>query len=160
MSRRLSRRLLALKRRKKRAGPFLWSWLAGFVVDVRRSALGIGTAVVLSILMSIHFLPDKVALNIGDRSPTEIRAARSVSYIDTEATARRQADAARRVPNSYDSDRTAIAQATRYVSDLFDTVRRVRSAPGSSKSVRKFEALATELGAVFPPDQIRSLLSV
>src|SRR5579872_3847141 len=156
--RRLLRPLLALKRRKKRAGPPRLSRLMGFVVDARLAALGIGTAVVLSILMSIHFVPDKVALNIGDRSPTEIRAARSVTYFDTDATSRRRADAARRVPSSYDSDRAAIAQATRYVSDLFDTVHRIRSAPGPSNSIRKFETLSTELRALLTPDQIHWLL--
>lgn len=129
-------------------------------VDPARLLLGAGSVALLSILMSIHFLPDRVSLNVGDRSPIEVKAARSVTYVDTDATIRRQEDAARSVPNSYDPDRTALAQASHYVADVFDTVRRVHAAPPPAKSAQKLQLLTTELGAVFTQDQLKTLLNL
>jgi putative nucleotidyltransferase with HDIG domain len=149
-----------LRRRRKRsdsAVPLKRHWLR---VDPARLLLTVGTTALLSILMSIHFLPDRVSLNVGDRSPIEVKAARSVSYVNTDATIRRQEDAARSVPNSYDPDRTALAQASRYVADVFDTVRRVRTAPPPAKSGQKLQMLTAELGSVFTQEQLKNLLSL
>jgi putative nucleotidyltransferase with HDIG domain len=110
--------------------------------------------------MSIHFLPDRLSLNIGDRSPIEVKAARSVSYVDSDATLRRQEDAARSVSNSYDPDRAALAQATRYITDLFDTVRRVRSNSNGIKSGQKLETLTQEMGSVFTQEQLKRLVDL
>lgn len=152
----MSRRLLpTFKRRKRRAGR---PRLPGFLVDVRRFALGVGTVLVLSILMSVHFLPDKVALRVGDRSPTEIRATRSVTYADTDATSRLRESAANSVSNVYDRDRTAPAQAARAVAEIFEKIGRVREDSGLPSIARKTERLAEEMRAPFSPDQIRSLL--
>ncbi len=109
--------------------------------------------------MSIHFMPDRVSLYVGDRSPLEVKAARSVSYVDSEATLRRQEDAAKSVPNSYDADHAALAQSTRYIADLFETIHRIRSTPPPVSPSQKLTALSLELGAVFSDDQMRQLLA-
>lgn len=122
-----------------------------------RFIIALSNILALTILMSIHFLPDRIHLSVGDRSPTEIRAARSVRYIDTEASLRRREDAASRVPPVYDIDNSALAQATRYVSDLFDTVARVRDG-ASSTQAKKLQSLTSELSGSFTPEQIRYFL--
>jgi putative nucleotidyltransferase with HDIG domain len=142
------------KRRKRRAirAPLFCS-----PINARRCALGVGTVLVLSVLMSIHFLPDRISVRLGDRSPTEIRATRSVNFNDTEATQRRREDAAERVPHVYDPDHSARAQAARAVSQVFEQVRRIR-ADNDTLAARKPQRLAGQLGGIFSPPQIRYLL--
>src|SRR5579859_4157679 len=113
-----------------------------------RFTIALANVLALTILMSIHFMPDRIQLSVGDRSPTEIRAARSVRYLDTEATIRRRQDAASRVAAVYDVDNTSLAEATRYVSDLFDTVARVRASQGVT-AIRRLQTLNSELGGAF-----------
>jgi cyclic-di-AMP phosphodiesterase PgpH len=153
----MSRSLLPrLKRRNKKATRPAWLRLP---VDGRRLGLGVATVLVLSFLMSIHFMPDRVSLNLGDRSPTEIRASRSVSYVDTEATLRRREYAAARVSSIYEPDPTAVAQATRYVSDLFENVRRVRGNTDLTTPAEKLKSLSNELKGVFTQEQLRFLVA-
>lgn len=112
----------------------------------------------MSVLLSIHFLPDKVSLKIGDRSPSEIRAPRSATYIDTEATERLAQFAVDRVPSVYDPDPSALAEAERRLSEVFQTIHYVRS-DSSQTSARKVERLSSELGSTFPQESLRYLLA-
>src|SRR5687767_6207327 len=73
-----------------------------------RLLLGAGTVAVLALLMSVHFLPDRISMRVGDRSPMVIRATRSVRYVDSEATLRRKQFAADQVEAVYDADRAAV----------------------------------------------------
>ncbi len=129
-------------------------------VDVRRALLAVSTIAAMSLLTSVHFLPDRVGLQVGDRSPTEIRAPRSVTFVDEEATERLRASAAAQVGTAYDADPTALAQAARSVSDLFSRVEHVRadsSLPTASKRVEKLTAVS---GALLKPEQLRYLVQL
>lgn len=126
---------------------------------MRRFALAVGTVLLLSVLMSIHFLPDRVSLRLGDRSPTEIRAARSVLYADTDATNRLRQVAADRVRNHYDADPAALAQATRAVADAFERIRQVRADESLPTTALKAERLRTELDERFSQDLLQHLLT-
>ncbi len=144
------RRPPEVRRRKRKAeregpGPFR-------SVRARRAILGIATVTGLTVLMSIHFLPDRVSLSIGDRSPSEIRAARSVSYVDSDATERAKAYAVNRVSPVYVEDPTARAQASRTVAVLFGAVRQARATSGG-----KSPSLS-EVRAVFAPSEVTYLL--
>jgi putative nucleotidyltransferase with HDIG domain len=151
----MSRSLLpTLKRRKKSAR----DRSASYSLDLGRFCIGLGTVVVLGMLLSVHFMPDRVSLNIGETSPTEIRASHSDQYVDSDATMRRKMDAAGRTPGVYDHDPAALAQSSSALSDLFDTVRRVRANPNLQSSTKRYQALAAELGAVFTPQQMQYLL--
>jgi len=154
----MTRRFLPLFRRHKRRARLPRFYR--FSVDARRFALAVGTVALLTVLMSIHFLPDRVSLRIGDRSPTEIRATRSVVYTDTDATYRLRQAKADQVRASYDVDPAALAQATRAAADPFEKVRRVRADASLPTVARKAEKLATELDAEFTPEQIRHLLEL
>src|SRR5436309_2199289 len=74
-----------------------------------RLLLAVGTVAVLALLMSVHFLPDRISMRVGDRSPMVIRATRSVSYVDSEATLRRKDFAADQIEPAYDPDLTALS---------------------------------------------------
>lgn len=91
-----------------------------------RLALGVGTVLVLSLLLSIHLLPDKVSLRVGDISPVEIRAHRTVRYVDTVETSRLRESAAERSEKVYKVAPRATSEAGESVSNVFDILRRAR----------------------------------
>lgn len=149
--------LPSLKRRRRRAAP----WRAAAArIDLRRAGLAVATVLALSMLISVHFLPDRVGLEVGDRSPTEIRAPRSVTFVDADATERLRNSAAAQVGVVYDSDPTALAQATRSVSDLFSRVERVRRDDSLSTPAKRVQKLSADLGALLRPEQLRYLVQL
>lgn len=150
----LTKRQQSVKRRRRPASPLG----AHLPVDAKRLCLAIGTIAALTALMSVHFLPDKVSLTIGDRSPSEIRATRSVSYVDSLATARQRAYAAARAGIVYHRDNAAVADAAHTVTDIFDKLRRARS-DGSLTPARRLARLSGDLGAVFGKAQLEELVA-
>ncbi|HUV04575.1 MAG TPA: HDIG domain-containing protein [Armatimonadota bacterium] len=91
-----------------------------------RVALGMGTVLVLSFLLSIHLLPDKVSLQVGDVSPAEIRAHRTVRYVDTVETTRLQEEAAKSVDRVYRIVPKAASEASESVANVFDILSHAR----------------------------------
>ena len=78
--------------------PFWKTWRSHLVAfDWARIGLSIGTVLVLSSLLSLHLIPDKVSLHVGERSNQEIRAARTVQYVDRTTTEEMREQAADRV---------------------------------------------------------------
>ena len=91
-----------------------------------RIALGTATVLILSILLSLHLLPDKVSLQVGETSPTEILAHRTVRYVDSVETERLRQQAAARVDNLYDIVPRATSQAIETASNIFRVLRTAR----------------------------------
>src|SRR5262245_30592586 len=89
--------------------------------------LALFTVASLSALMMIHVLPDRVRLQPGDRSPVTIRASRSVSYTDTEATQRLRENLASQVHPVYQESNNAIIEAVRAVDDATKAIRQARA---------------------------------
>jgi len=94
---------------------------------ISRLALGAGTVLVLSFLLSMHLLPDKVSLQVGDISPAEIHAHRTVRYVDTIETDRLREEAAKRADKVYRIVPKAASGAGESVSSVFDILRRART---------------------------------
>lgn len=91
-----------------------------------RVALGIATAVLLSVLFSLHLLPDKVSLQVGDVSPEQIRAHRTVRYADSLETQRLRDEAAASADKVYNVVPKSSSAAVESVSNIFDILRRAR----------------------------------
>ncbi|MGC8668847.1 MAG: HD family phosphohydrolase [Chthonomonadales bacterium] len=146
--------------RSRRRHPSVWrSRLQKPSLDTSRTLLGFGTVLGLFIVMSVHFMPDKISLKVGERSPVEIRANRSVSYVDTEATLRHRQFAAERVGRVYDFDGTAQAQAASTVTELFREVARLRSRKDRGSATAGRESTLVRLSALFAPREVRYLAS-
>lgn len=88
--------------------------------DVQRLGLASLTILVLSLLMLVNLMPDRVALRLGDTSPKEIRAARGIVYFNREATAFSQQTARSQVTPIYDRDFGANQRAELVVNNFFD----------------------------------------
>src|SRR5690348_13748532 len=122
-------------------------------VDWTKVGLLVLTVAALSALMTINLLPDKISLRLGDVSPRDVHAGRSVIYISTTETARLQQAAMQATSPVYDTDEGAASGADRTVQDLFDRIEGERQylshnlRPGTlSQTVA---ALQPQFGAIF-----------
>ncbi|MDO8683091.1 MAG: HDIG domain-containing protein [Armatimonadota bacterium] len=97
------------------------------VIDAPRTALGVGTTVILAILLCLHLIPDKISLKIGETSPEDIRAHRTVTYRDTVQTERLREAAAERVGKYYVPKPHASDSAMLALEDIFQAVREARA---------------------------------
>ena len=113
-----------------------------FPMDWPKVGLLVFTIAALSLLMSARFWSDHVSLREGDVSSREIRAARSVTYMNNTLTARAQEDAAQRVPAVYDTDAQAPAAALHAVRDTFDHLEAARATVSKAKSADRAQHAA------------------
>lgn len=131
-------------------------------VDLPKLGLLFTAIVMLSLLTSVHLLPDKISLRLGDVSKAEVRAARSVRYINSAETANQRQIARQRVSPAYDIDDTGNANAHRIVQEFFDRIEQDRSSGNQSSAAKKqaVEVLRSRSGAPYTYDQFRYLLTV
>ena len=144
--------------RRAEAAPFwrltpLRAWLAGR--SWGRIALLVATVVVLSALLSLHLLPDKVSLHVGDLSTQDIRAMRTVRYLDDDATNRLKADAAARTEPVYTSVH-ASSEADETITETYLRLRRDQTL--GLDPARASQALRREVGLTVPAEALKPLL--
>ena len=75
--------------------------------DWQKTALVVVTIAILSVLMSVHLMPDKISLHLGEVSTREVRAPRSVIYVNSVSTAQAQEAARLASRPVYDADEHA-----------------------------------------------------
>lgn len=146
------------RRRKPRARegrlPALKAWLAG--CDWGRVALLLGTIAVLSALLSLHLLPDKVALRAGEISAQDVRALRTVRYLDDGATNSLRAAAAAQVEPVYSSVHAA-SEADETLTDAYRHLRRYQMA--RTDPLHASAELRREVGLLVDPSALAPLIS-
>lgn len=125
-----------------------------------RIALGVVTALLLSLLLSLHLLPDKVSLQVGDTSPEQIRAHRTVRYVDTVETERLREEAAAGADKVYGIVPKAASNATESVSSVFDILRRARINPALGSVSLKAAWVQQNLRLDLPGNDLQTLLTV
>ena len=133
-----------------------------FPLDLPRVGLLVFTIAALSLLMSARFWSDRVSLRVGDVSPRDIRAARSVTYINNTQMARAQDEAAQSVPASYDADAQAPTDALRAVRSAFDRLEAARAANKSKPATHSQDAAqtTTQPSTVLSASQIARLMNL
>jgi len=135
---------------------------AGF--NPARLALFVGTILTLTLLLSVHLLPNKIDLHLGDTSPREIRATRSVIYADTTRTERLQEAASASVAPVYDMDEGAIRDARRAVNEWLDHIVTVRETAQTYEypklALQEALKLKPQFGSAFTPSQYVRLLTL
>ena len=119
-----------------------------WLVDYRRAGLAVATIAVLSVLLSIHLLPSKVSPKLGEPSPTDVVAYRTVPYVDTAETQQRKDQAAASVRKEYDPTPGASDQAVGALKTVFHTVEDMRGIAGSLSPLERVALLRERLGSL------------
>ncbi|MDH7481360.1 MAG: HD domain-containing protein [Armatimonadota bacterium] len=91
--------------------------------------LALCVILILSVLLSMHLLPEKVSLRVGDISNEEIRAHKTVRYIDTIATERLRQEAAKRTDKVYTVVPKAASETGEAFAQIIDVLKRARLDP-------------------------------
>ncbi len=125
-----------------------------------RLALGIGTVLILSFLLSMHLLPDRVSLHVGDVSPEEIRAHRIARYVDMLETERLRDEAASLVPKVYRVVPNATSGAIESVANVFGVARRARWEPGLPTIAEKLAFITQTLSTNLNQGVLIALLEI
>ncbi len=123
------------------------------------------TIIILSAVMSVHLMPDKISLHIGDISPTAILAQRSVIYVDTTATTQAMQAARLSTPAVYDQNERSASNATRITNEVFDRLTLARSHLGKAAArtgelAQAAHALEIEFGSTISEPQMHTKLSL
>ena len=156
---RLPRRRKPRPKDSRWPGPFwrllpLSAWLAR--LEGSRVALLLGTIAVLSALLSLHLLPDKVALRAGESSSQDVRALRTVRYLDDSATNSLRSAAAARVEPVYSSAQ-ASSEADETITDAYQRLRRDQLA--GLGAAQTSQDLRREVGLLVAPSDLAPLVN-
>ena len=135
----------------------------GFHYSLPRIGLAAGTIILLSLLLSIHMLPSKVALRIGEVSPESIIAQRTERYIDSAETELRRAQAGTSAGRVYNPVPNAADQAIGALKTVLRTVTSVREMGGrlslDEKTARVRERIGPLLGTLVSDRTLAYLVS-
>jgi hypothetical protein len=123
-----------------------------------RMALGVGIAIILSFLLTIHLLPDKVDLHVGDVSPQEIRAHRTVKYVDSIETERLRMEAANRADKVYKVVPSAAYKATESITETIEGLERARLDERSASIASKIILVKGNISIDLSDESLESLL--
>ncbi|MHB9038625.1 MAG: HD family phosphohydrolase, partial [Armatimonadota bacterium] len=133
-------------------------------VDLQRAGLAIATVVVLSFLLSIHLLPNRVSLKLGDIAPDTIYSHRTVRYEDTAETALRMKQATEGIGRVYDPVPNAVDQAAKSIKSVFRAVDSVKTGFAGLTTAQSIgrvrERLGAQLGTSFSDAILGSLLDM
>ena len=90
----------------------------------QRAALGVAVwGLLCLVLLSYNHYPGRLSLHVGEKSPRDIRALRTVKYVDAEETQRLKEDVAREVEPVYSRVPFALADAEKDLRGAFSTLR-------------------------------------
>lgn len=137
--------------------------------DWVRLGLLLFTIAVLTILMSVHLVPDRIDMHPGDISDREVTAPRNAYYVSSERTAQAQLAARLAVRPVYDVDESAAYGAGKTVQEFFDRIESERmrlqqhhaARPGGKPLTvaQLTEELQPQFASFYTKEQLRLLLS-
>ncbi|MCE5315517.1 MAG: HDIG domain-containing metalloprotein [Armatimonadota bacterium] len=128
-------------------------------MDLQRPALALATVVVLSFLLSIHLLPNRVSLRLGDIAPETIYSHRTVRYEDSAETAARIKQATESIGKVYDPVPGAIGQAVKSVRSVFRAADIIKNS-GDESIAKVRQRLGESMGTRISDDALKSLLEM
>ena len=124
----------------------------------RRLGIAAVTAIALFILLFARLLPQKVALEPGDRATRNIVAPRTAYYTDTETTARLREQAAQAEEDVYVRDMRARPEAQTTIKDIFDRAAAVRGDASLPQVIDKADALRDRVDVQLSSEALRFLV--
>ncbi len=124
--------------------------------DWARVTLALAAVLVLTALLSLRLLPDRVSLRVGEVSGQDVRAQRSVRYLDEDTTAVLRNTAVARTEPVYSSAHTA-SEADEAISETFLRLR--RDQVQNTDPVRAAQEIRRDVGLILPPAALAPLLN-
>src|SRR5579859_7004529 len=115
---------------------------------VLAAVIGIATAVLLTVVLSVDLLPRVYDLNEGDVAPVAIKSPRNITYVSQIRTRQSRDAAAAQVQPVIELNRDVIAQQTRGLADLIQAINVVRADTTKPDPNTKQQSIA---GLVSPP---------
>ncbi|WP_027717891.1 HD family phosphohydrolase [Desulfovirgula thermocuniculi] len=124
---------------------------------MRRVSMAVLFFLLLTVLLSVEYVPYKVSLREGQVSPVEIRAPRSVVFEDKAKTEELRRQAAAAVREQYDRD-PLVSEAVQR--DISGAVQKIRDAQGDTRSSEeeRLERLQGSLPFKLPRETLLALL--
>lgn len=92
-----------------------------------RTLMALGTALLLLVALSTRLVPERVSLKLGQQATEFIRAPRSVTYVDSQATEQAREAARKGVADQYAGLPEASNLAQQTVKDIFRLAEQVRA---------------------------------
>lgn len=125
-----------------------------------RSALGAGTILLLSFLLTIHLVPNRVYLQVGDISDQDIKAHRTVhTYVDAVGTQKKRQEAMASVGRQYRDVPNAEAEAVDMSVNVLATLQRAREDISLGTLADKKRFVRQNLRLQLSEDGLSSLLT-
>jgi len=133
-------------------------------LDLQRTLLAAATTVILSALLSLHLVPSKVHMRVGDTAPKDIYAHRGARYKDVAETELRKSQAADNVGRFYSPAPNAADQSVGALKTFFHAIETVRVAYPGLPLRERIGRVRAELGSLMGTEisdpTCRLLLSV
>lgn len=89
----------------------------------RRLSLGIGFFVLITLLLSMNFLPERLDIKLGQVSPRTIKATRTIEFVDKIKTEEAMQLAAQAVGRVHDDNPAAFTDFNNSVTDIMNKIR-------------------------------------
>lgn len=112
--------------------------------------------VLLTLLMSVDFMPQKVNLVVGQVSPTNVFAPRNVIFQDKVKTEEARNLAANQVAQQYITDPRVSVDVQQNISTMINTISEIQGNPELDKS-QKIAQLKEEMPFDLPSDVLKTL---
>lgn len=123
------------RKRRQRHNAASRSTLMDMAVSWPRVGLSVCTILLLTTLLCVHLLPNRISWRLGDAADREIVATRTVRYEDTAATGRMREEAAHQVEDRYEAITGARSIALEGIRTIFDRIEeaaRANKTPATS----------------------------
>ncbi|SJZ96293.1 HD family phosphohydrolase [Selenihalanaerobacter shriftii] len=90
----------------------------------KRWIWGIVVFIILTLILTIDFIPNQVNLEVGQVSPRDIEAPKTIEYIDEDRTEELKLKAAESVPKVYEEDVTVLKEVRKELNDFFTIIKK------------------------------------
>mgnify|MGYP000282741897 FL=1 len=109
-------------------------------------------------IFALHFLPERVPLQVGQVSPIDIQSNRFLTFEDEEATELKREEAARSVQDVYKLDRNVLIEINEKINDYFNKVLSVVTNTALTDG-KKIEILQEDYGLYLNQKQAQEVLT-
>jgi len=122
----------------------------------KRLSLGFSFFILVTLLLSLNFMPERLNLKQGQVSPRTIKATRSIEFVDRIKTEEAKRLAVQSVGKAHDENPAAL---TTFNSNIVEIMNKIRAVQANSQlnQAAKAEKLKQEINLELPPNVYQAL---